>query len=508
MSTSNLSLTVVRQVFKHFDSVAVGAVSQGLLDAGVLERLATHSHGRLNLDDITRDHDLIPGYTRMAFDALAAEGFCRFDDGSQSSCRFELTETGQAWLAHRHVYREYDLRLGIDIPQDYISRHDRSCAYVMPAETDEIAAMVRTHLLAPAISFAMWQIAENGWQDFSNQQQHRGLLELIATEAWVVFERKAWQLTEAGQIALRLAQHYAYPVCYFPLLRQIPAMLAGRQVNEAAVDRALDVEFSGKVFDGPCRDLFLRQLLPIFDNTDISKQPGVIVDSGCGDATVLRESYNAIINQTCRGRYLADHPLLMVGVEYEMIAESAAASTLKAADIPHLIISGDIAKPDNIHQQLKKYDIDPGDILHISKSVIHDRTLIQPGPEKVVLMTQCPMPGSYHVTAAGQSVSAAVLFTNLVAFFQSWGQWISKHGMIAIESHCWPSTLCRAARGYYPMTLMKTTHGFSGQYLVTAEFYRKAAITAGLVALKSDSIESVAGLPPTMTIEHFIVHRR
>ncbi len=507
MFTSSLSLKVVRQVFKHFNGVTVGAVAQGLLDAGVLGRLAKSRIDRVNLDDFVQEHDLIPGYTRLALDALAAEGLCKIDNGTPRSFTFGLTEKGQIWLAYRNAYREYGCLLNSVDFKKSVEKYERFSSGSMPPGSDEISDMVRAHLRAPAISSAMWQIAENGWNDFSNKQQNFGGLKLMATEAWVEFDHKVWLVTEAGQMALSLAQHYAYPICYFRLLRQIPALIMGRQADKPTVDRALDVEFSGKVFDGPCRDLFFKQLLPIFDNTDISKQPGVIVDTGCGDGTVLVESYNAIRNQTYRGQCIADHPLLMVGVEYEKIARNAAVKTLKAAGIPHLIISGDIAKPDIIHKVLKEYDIDQGDILHISKSVIHDRTFIQPDYEKAALAMEYPLPGTYHVTATGQNISADIVFANLVAFFQSWGQWISHHGMIAIESHCWPSELCQSAEGYYPMTLMKATHGFSGQYLVSAEFYRKAAIAAGLVTLRSDSIESVAGLPPTMTIEHYIPQR-
>ena len=63
------------------------------------------------------------------------------------------------------------------------------------------------------------------------------------------------------------------------------------------VDRELDISFSGKVFKGSCRSLFFDQLLPLFNTEDISSQPKVIVDTGCGDATVLIEAYQAIRKQ-------------------------------------------------------------------------------------------------------------------------------------------------------------------------------------------------------------------
>ncbi len=506
MQSNSLSLKIVRQVFGHFNGIAAGAVAQGLHEAGILEYLAAKPSDIVSLDKLIQNHNIIPGYIRMAVETLAAEGLCQIKDGTNRSFQFGLTQKGQSWLAFRNAYQEYDGLLNSVDSKTSVKKYDRYCSDTVLSGSDEIADMVRTHLRAPAISLAMWQIAEIGWDDFSSKQQNFGVLKLMATEAWVIFDRKIWQLTEAGQIALLLASHYAYPICYFPLLQQIPALIMGKSIDKPMVDRALDVEFSAKVFDGPCRDLFFKQLLPIFNNTDISKQPSVIVDSGCGDGTVLLETYKVIKNQTLRGKYLADLPLLMVGVEYETSARNIAAKTLGSSRIPHLTISGDIAKPENIHEVLKRHDIDPGDILHISKSVIHNRNFIQPQSdiEKADLPMKHFISSAYHVTNTGQNIPDNILFDNLVAFFRSWGQWVSHHGMIAIEAHCWSPEHCQTTDGCYPMTLMKTTHGFSKQYLVNAEFYRKAAMSAGFNLFKSDNIYSVPGSPPTMTIDHFI----
>lgn len=308
-------------------------------------------------------------------------------------------------------------------------------------------------------------------------------------------------LNKAGQAGLLFAPLYAYPISYFPLLRQIPDLLTEKQTDMPMVDRELDISFSGKVFKGSCRSLFLDQLLPLFNTEDIASQPKVIVDTGCGNATVLIETYQAIQNQTTRGQHLHNYPLLLVGVEHEEAAINVARQKLTQERLPHLVISGDIGKPTDIHKTLNKHNIHYRDILHISKSVVHNRIFTYSNLENASF-TQMPSLDMSYVDADGQSVSSHSLFNNLVGFFRSWLPWTSHHGMIVIESHCWSRKVSEVANDHYPMNLVKTTHNFSKQYLVPAEFYEEAIALSGLTVIKTDSIYAVPGFPPTMTIKH------
>ena len=59
--------------------------------------------------------------------------------------------------------------------------------------------------------------------------------------------------------------------------------------------------------------------LPLFDETPPGRQPGLVVDAGCGDGTLLEILYLAVRERTERGRHLAERPLLMVGVAIDLI---------------------------------------------------------------------------------------------------------------------------------------------------------------------------------------------
>lgn len=487
-----LSARVARQVFSHFNGIALGAVAFGLYKTGVLDQLAAKPDGVQTVDTLATDLALVPGYLNVAFDTLASENLCQITPLSDDKLGFTLTDDGRTWLAERDAYRDYDrLFQPGDPPPSF------------PFPTERMSNRVITHLQAPTVIFTMLSLAQTGWDVFSSNQKNLSSLNLLMHLGWTRCNKDNWSLTEEGTFALALAPKYAYPACYMPLLSEIPSLLSGREDDKAHVDREMDIDFSGKVFDGPCRDLFLKQLLPLFDHMDLASQPKAIVDSGCGDGTVLIETWRAIKEQTVRGRHLTEAPLLMIGAEYEEVAGKVADQALTAAGINHHILSADIAGPEDLIAKLKDIGINPDDVLHISKSVIHNRTFVPPNATPLPLPDGCGGEAC-HVTRNGKAISDRFLFNNLVAFFKSWSPFIGKHGMIAIEAHCWSPAHCKAANGFYPMTLMKTTHGFSRQYLVSADFYRAAAKTAGLGLQSSDNIPGLAGLPPTMTVDHLL----
>lgn len=496
--------TVIRQVFSHFNGLAIGSVAQGLLETDILERLFKDHKNKTSLDTLMANHCVVPGYTKLALETLCLAGFLHIEDGVNESFSVEVTPRGRAWLYFRELYRQYNELLTTSLESSahaYMSRVFDENKSTLGHDT---LALVKMHLYAPSICLIMQRLVDRGgWEDIIKDRNSLIWLNILKKENWLSPSNKGEvaMLSKAGQMGRLLAPLYIYPISYFPLLRQIPNLLTDKQTNIPMVDRELDISFSGKVFKGSCRSLFFDQLLPLFNTEDIASQPKVIVDTGCGDATVLIEAYQAIRKQTTRGQHLHNYPLLMVGVEYEVAAINVARQKLEQAKVPHLVISGDISKPADIHKNLTKHSIHYRDILHISKSVVHNRIFTYPNLENAS-STHIPSLDMSYVDANGKSISSHSLFHNLVGFFRLWLPWISHHGMIVIESHCWSQMVTQVANDDYPMNLVKTTHNFSKQYLVPAEFYEGALALSGLVTAKTDSIFAVPGCPPTMTIKH------
>jgi hypothetical protein len=498
------SQTVTRRVFAHLNGLAVGSVAQGLLETDILERLFKDSQKKISVDALIAHHGVVSGYTKLALETLCLAGFLHVEEDANELLSLEVTPKGKTWLNFRSLYGKFNELLTRSLEAHAHAYLRRDLNHEKSYFNNDISTLVQMHLYAPSICLMMQMFAERkGLEDTLKDKNSSLWLDILRKEDWLSSPTSggAYTLNGAGQTSIAFAPLYAYPLSYFPLLRQIPDLLIGQQTNTPTVDRALDISFSGKVFKGSCRSLFFDQVLPLFDTQDISSQPKVIVDTGCGDATVLIETYQAIRRKTSRGQQLQNHPLLLVGVEYEVAAINVAKQRLEQEKLPHLVISGDIGKPADIHKTLSQHNIHHRDVLHISKSVVHNRmftysTTEHTSPSKVSCSSMS------CVDAQGKSIPNRLLFFNLVAFFRLWLPWMSHHGMIVMESHGWSQKVSQVVNDDYPMNLVNTTHSFSKQYLVPAEFYEGALALSGLVTAKTDSIFAVPGCPPTMTVKH------
>ncbi|MBH9673003.1 hypothetical protein JAO14_37475, partial [Burkholderia contaminans] len=87
---------------------------------------------------------------------------------------------------------------------------------------------------------------------------------------------------------------------------------------------------------GPAsKEITTKIIRRLFDETPLDQQPAGISDMGCGDGSALRRLAQYVIESTRRGRHLADHPLIVVGADYNESARSRAADTLAAlSDVP------------------------------------------------------------------------------------------------------------------------------------------------------------------------------
>ena len=253
---------------------------------------------------------------------------------------------------------------------------------------------------------------------------------ILAGQGWMVLKPGEAALTDAGVVAVAMAAQYGYSICYFPTTRCIPDLMTGgkpfaepthednavelstlpyqtvgRQPfaaetnrvpsrhrdadlllnstvlahEETHVDRALDIQFSGEVFSRQCREPFLKMARRLFDHDDFANQPTAVVDCGAGDGTVLMELYRAIRDETLRGQRLEDFPLLMVAAEYNELARKTCAQRLAQAGIPHFALFGDIGEPEALMRSLTEKGIAPDSILHVNKSVIHNRSYYPAG---------------------------------------------------------------------------------------------------------------------------------
>ena len=83
-------------------------------------------------------------------------------------------------------------------------------------------------------------------------------------------------------------------------------------------------------------------------NKPIEEQPKGILDMGCGNGEFLHHLFSVIESQTRRGNMLEEHPLTIIGVDYNEAALKVSRGNLIQADIWAKIIWGDIGNPDQL----------------------------------------------------------------------------------------------------------------------------------------------------------------
>lgn len=336
---------------------------------------------------------------------------------------------------------------------------------------------------------------------------------VAARAARHLFGRLGWldqgQWTIAGRIALAFAGQYRYPVSYLPSLAAADDLMFGdagalRRRDDAGtethVDREADIRFSGEVFNRSCARPLFELALPLFDTADIAAQPRAIVDVGCGDATLLIELYRAIAGRTARGKALADHPLVLVGGEYNPAARAVAARRLAAAGLPHRTCFADIGDPDALMVALVEAGIDPADCLFVTKSVIHNRSLRATAPDRSPL----PARSGPFVAPDGSLVDPDIVLADLVDCLRRWRPHLARHGLIAIEAHATPGPAIVAAQGRSPAASLEAVHGLSCQYLVLADEFHAAARAAGLVARAGSAFGAAAVGHDFLSFDHFL----
>ncbi|MGH3165012.1 MAG: class I SAM-dependent methyltransferase, partial [Trebonia sp.] len=314
---------------------------------------------------------------------------------------------------------------------------------------------------------------------------------------------------------------YRYPMFDLPRLRRVPALIFGvpqpppaaegpgvSDGEETHLDRELDIRFSGDIFNAVCRGPFLDIALPLFDRRPAARQPAMVVDTGCGDGTVLAALYDAIRSRTERGRRIEEHPLLMVGADPSPVAREIAASRLSAAGVPHLVLDGDIADPERLRRDLAERGLDAGNALHICKSAIHDRAYrgpdVYPGSGKAPARESSP-PRSFGAFALpdGGAVAPARMARDLAGLFRSWLPLTREHGWLVIEAHTVAPETAADLVGQTLVTSLDATHGYSCQYLTEPEVFAWAAREGGFSSLRHAEPANRLG-HVLLTIDHFV----
>lgn len=311
------------------------------------------------------------------------------------------------------------------------------------------------------------------------------LLDFFAYLGWFLKENDTYQFTEKGLFYARRASAYGVTVSYIPTLQKLDQLIfgnpkaakeAGDGNREGHVDRKMNVWGSGgahaayfKVVDEIIIELF---------NKPIAEQPKGILDMGCGNGAFIQHLFTVIEQQTLRGKMLEEHPLILIGADYNEEALKITKANLIQADIWAKVVWGDIGRPELLATQLKEsYNIELHELLNVRTFLDHNR--IWKEPSKVNNARVSTSTGAYAFE--GKRINNNLVEDSLLEHFINWEPFVKKFGLLVIELHTVPPKLVAQNLGKTAATAYDATHGYSDQYIVEVEVFNKIMEEAGLV---------------------------
>lgn len=183
-----------------------------------------------------------------------------------------------------------------------------------------------------------------------------------------------------------------------------------------------------------------------------------------------------------RGTMLDEHPLILVGADFNDAALDITKRNLIQADIWAKVIWGDIGKPALIAKELKQsYNIDLNDLLNVRSFLDHNR--IWEEPETINEDRVASSTGAYAFE--GRRLDNNAVEQSLVNHLSKWAPYLIKYGLLVIELHTVDPNIVSENIGRSASTAYDATHGFSDQFIVELDVFQKAAREIGM---QSDSI--------------------
>lgn len=537
----------IKKIFLHIDGVSIGTTIHALYHSGMIERIS-NARIPISIKGLANEFKAKEGYLHVAMRLFTCLGLLKTEKSKKAGLErdnLSITPTKKGYAFFRQASRyavipslmdtslqiqrllDGDAPLSPDIHWEIKARLKALYPPCSSTPGSDLKMMITGHLQGCLIATIMKELLEKNFfnafknlpdlylsmddlgDNFSINRDTLSLCaDILSDQGWARKKGRNISLTQEGVIAGLAAPQYLCPVSYMPLFSNVQHLLFAHGIQESKddeethIDRKTDIEFSGIVFKNSCLKPFLEMALPLFDSPDLNTQPEAVVDTGAGDGTLLVELFKAIRENTQRGRALEEFPLKMVGIEYNRVAEDVCRSNILGARVPGTTLSGDISDPSGIAKGLIEAGIDPENVLHVSKSVIHNRPYSRPSDMEAANTWQ-PLTGAVFTEKNGDLIPARHMEYNLLEFFRDWTPWTRRHGMIAVEAHTVDPELVQTNIGYLVVTSLEASHGYSNQYLMEREAFERIAHSAGYRSLSTKGIGEEILPYPLLSINHF-----
>lgn len=499
-------------IFRHLDGIVTAPVAHILNEKGILDYILKNK--KVTLAKLVEEFKANEGYLNVALRVLASQGFLDYDIDIQNDViTVKVNQKSEYAFSLFYLYKDVVTLLNTStiftanvITADSISVLEPifekyKVSYDLKWETDEtlksiqeqILMHIEGYLVAPiTVSLGMSGMFHKYFMEssFSADEFHKNpesfskMLDFLAYLGWFLQKKGKYQFTEDGLFIAKRASAYGVTVSYLPMFKNLETLLfgnpnklrdIGQNDEEIHVNREMNVWGSGgahttyfKVIDDIIIELF---------NKPIHEQPKGILDMGCGNGAFLQHIFEVIERQTLRGKLLDEHPLFLVGADYNQAALKVTRANLIKADIWAKVIWGDIGNPQQLSDDLKEdYNIDLKDLLNVRTFLDHNRIWETPSHKTEGRVST----SSGAFAHRGARINNNDVEDNLLEHFKKWAPYVHRFGLLIIELHTVSPDLTANNIGSTAATAYDATHGFSDQFIVEIDVLHKVAAEAGL----------------------------
>ncbi len=508
MNKSNLR----SQIFQHLDGIVTAPVVNILSNKSVLQSVLERN--KISLPEFSKEISANEGYLNVAFRTLASQGFLNYEvDNSDNKVYISTNAKTEFLVKHAFLYQKVSDYLKASTTQEFQNFETSVFEKFVPlfdefknnfgvkfsdnpiekSVQEQIIKHLEGCLAAPIIvQLGMSGMFHKYFMETSFQagefhkhpENFEKILDLLTFLGWFTKTNQNFKFTETGLYFARRASAYGVTVSYLPMFNRLQELIFGdakkiRAIaigeEEIHVDREMNVWGSGGAHSTYFK-VVTDFIISIF-NQPIQQQPKGILDMGCGNGAFIQHIFETIERHTLRGKILEEHPLFLVGADYNQAALNVTRANLIKNDIWAKVIWGDIGNPELLAKDLKEnYEIELSDLLNFRTFLDHNR--IWENPKNMNPTTISTSTGAFAFR--GERLSNNRVEENLKEHLEKWLPYIKKNGLMLIELHTISPNLTSENLGKTAATAYDATHGFSDQYIVEVEVFQKVCNEIGL----------------------------
>jgi len=502
-------------LFRHLDGIAVAPVAYALKEKGILDFLLKKKSCKLQ--EISEAFPSNEGYLNVAFRLLASQGWLEHDTDN-SSDSIQLSVNSKSEIAFGLMDRYESVVHFMKVSEEFHPRHFEMEQFSMlnknfnkykngdfestseKEETKIIEEQIARHIEGVLVGPITVFLGMDGMfhkyfmeASFSADEFHEDpvsfskILDFFTFLGWFKKKNDNYRFTKKGLFFARRSSSYGVTVSYIPTFRRVDELIFGNatifkssipNTPEIHVDREMNVWGSGGAHSAYFKKID-EVIIELF-NKPIENQPKGILDMGCGNGAFLIHLFEVIEQRTKRGPLLEEYPLFLVGVDYNRAALKVTRANLVKADIWAKVIWGDIGDPQQLENDIQEsYDIELCDLLNVRTFLDHNRPWSQPIQSNKSRTSDST--GAF--ASSGIRLPNTVVEQNLKEHMEKWCPYIKKFGLLLIELHTIDPKIAAANLGRTAVTAYDATHGFSDQYIVEIEVFKKVIQEIGLQSI-------------------------